>query len=183
MKKKTLLAFLLKLLSISIICIACFNPTEAEEEPGIPVVQAVLTINGLDEYNGKFVILSGYIRWADSDVFTLGITDFSGNVNDNIFVVKGIRISGGKVVVPLYCVSFYSGELSSYLTDSGSRGNYITFNSPTLFISEEETMEYSGSYNMQNIIAVGIFPSGTAGAYLRENLTVDRSAFIDWKDF
>jgi len=143
-----------------------------------PVIQDVIKFTGLGNYDGKLAFIYGrmYGNSRPSELL-IGATKISGNFKNNNFSFKGVKITNGKVNIPLYLA--YDGEFYT-----GNYQAYSVFNpySVRIYISTNDTMKWFYGLSMENIIATGTLPRL---GYPRwgELPIYDKSDFNDWTDF
>jgi hypothetical protein len=108
--KKLLVSALIALalvLTFGLVFVGCDDPTKSDNESNDddPTTVGELTVSGLDAYNGKWAV-ARYDIDADWRLWAFGYGGSSGE--------KGILISGGTVVLPVYKQSRNDWKLYSY---------------------------------------------------------------------
>lgn len=148
---------------------------------GMPIVQGNITITGLNEYNGKFVILYGRIGHSMNAYQIFGFMEINGNVEDMIFSAKGVKISNGTAKIPLHYIREDSSKLENTNDAYKIEGSFY-ISSSNILINTKETLNYNYGFSMNDVIASGSIKSGT---YTMENANtvIGRDNLVDWKDF
>jgi hypothetical protein len=138
------------------------NNDPPEDPPKFPAAKGKLTINGLDNFNDKYVYVQGL---AGSSVL-VGLTDIIGYPSDIAY--KLVKISSGKAEVPLYTANASASSYSnSYVAYSGND----TITSVSIILLNENPLE---GYNASTAIMSNLgLKRLTSGMFSDGNMTVD----------
>jgi hypothetical protein len=142
------------------------NPQNSS--PSFPAAKGKMTINGLEDFNGKYVYVQGL---AGSSTVLTGLTDITDYPKDITY--KLARISGDKTEVPLYAAnSSATSYENSYIAYSGND----TITSINIIILDTDSLKSS------NVASAINSNSGkktvTSGTFSNGNITLDWGTIV-----
>ena len=168
MKNLSKIAIIWCVLAVALLC-SCpddsgGNDPGGNNPTGFPVVKGKMTINGLSDFNGKYVYVSGL---AGSSLIT-GLTDITGYITPDM-AFKLPQISGGKVEAPLYTpnpqATSYANSYTAY------SGNDTITSMVSIYIVNDSSVKASNAQSaITNNLGTRMLTSGT---FSNGNMTID----------